>query len=119
MPTELSWDFSRFTGELLDRFLLKFIAFIENSSTAIFFNVVVLFEFILLRSFKIILTEGKKHQIRRMCAALGYQVQDLKRTRIMDLRLGKMKPGAYKEVTGLELLTFLKSIGAIPASKKK
>jgi len=65
------------------------------------------------RSFKIILTEGKKHQIRRMCAALGYQVQDLKRTRIMNLRLGKMKPGSYKEVTGLELLTFLKSIGAI------
>jgi len=65
------------------------------------------------RSFKIILTEGKKHQIRRMCAALGYQVQDLKRTRIMNLRLGKIKPGSYKEVTGLELLTFLKSIGAI------
>jgi len=71
------------------------------------------------RSFRIILTEGKKHQIRRMCAALGYQVQDLKRTRIMNLRLGKMKPGSYQEVSGLELLTFLKSIGAIPVSKKK
>ncbi len=71
------------------------------------------------RSFKIILTEGKKHQIRRMCAALGYQVQDLKRTRIMNLRLGKMKPGSYKEVTGLELLTFLQSIGAIKRKDKK
>ena len=34
------------------------------------------------RTFDITLTEGKKHQIRRMCAALGYQVRDLKRTRI-------------------------------------
>jgi 23S rRNA pseudouridine2604 synthase len=33
------------------------------------------------RSFTIVLTEGKKHQIRRMCAALGYQVRDLKRKR--------------------------------------
>jgi len=71
------------------------------------------------RSFRIILTEGKKHQIRRMCAALGYQVQDLKRTRIMNLRLGKMKPGSYQEVTGLELLTFLQSIGAIQKKTKK
>lgn len=65
------------------------------------------------RSFRLVLTEGKKHQIRRMCAALGYQVQDLKRTRIMNLRLGKLKPGAHKEVTGLELVTFLQSIGVM------
>lgn len=71
------------------------------------------------RAFRIILTEGKKHQIRRMCAALGYQVQDLKRTRIMNLRLGKLKPGAYKEVTGLELLEFLKSIGAVMKKERK
>ncbi len=65
------------------------------------------------RTFRIILTEGKKHQIRRMCAALGYQVQDLKRTRIQNLRLGKIKPGSYREVTGLELVEFLRSIGVM------
>ncbi|MAJ97645.1 23S rRNA pseudouridine synthase F [bacterium] len=37
--------------------------------------------------FSITLTEGKKHQIRRMCAALGYQVTDLKRVRMMHLPL--------------------------------
>ncbi|PCI30794.1 23S rRNA pseudouridine synthase F [Candidatus Kaiserbacteria bacterium] len=38
-------------------------------------------------SFSLILTEGKKHQIRRMCAALGYQVKNLKRVRMMHLKL--------------------------------
>jgi len=62
------------------------------------------------RRFRLVLTEGKKHQIRRMCAALGYQVADLKRTRVQNIRLGTIRPGAYKEVKGLELLDFLKSI---------
>jgi len=62
------------------------------------------------RRFRLILTEGKKHQIRRMTAALGYQVQSLKRERVQNIRLGKLKQGAYKEITGLELLDFLKSI---------
>ncbi len=38
-------------------------------------------------SFSLTLTEGKKHQIRRMCAALGYQVKNLKRVRMMHLKL--------------------------------
>lgn len=65
------------------------------------------------RTCHIILTEGKKHQIRRMCAALGYQVRDLKRVRISNLRLGNLKPGAVKEITGLELIEFMKSIGVM------
>lgn len=62
------------------------------------------------RTFRLILTEGKKHQIRRMCAALGYQVQDLKRECIQNIRLGNLKPGKYREITGKELLDFMKSI---------
>lgn len=61
--------------------------------------------------FKIILTEGKKHQIRRMCTALGYEVRDLKRVRIMGLRIGLLKPGQYKELRGKTLTEFLISIG--------
>jgi 23S rRNA pseudouridine2604 synthase len=57
--------------------------------------------------FTIILTEGKKHQIRRMCAALGYQVQSLKRVRIMNIELGKLKPNQYRKLAGDELSTFL------------
>jgi len=63
------------------------------------------------KRFKIILTEGKKHQIRRMCAALGYQVQSLKRVRIMNIELDKLKPNQYRKIQGPELETFLKELG--------
>lgn len=63
------------------------------------------------KRFTIILTEGKKHQIRRMCAALGYQIQSLKRVRIMNVELDKLKPNQYRKVHGAELQTLLKSLG--------
>lgn len=53
--------------------------------------------------FNIVLTEGKKHQIRRMCAALGYQVTTLKRVRIGEVPLGKLKPNQYRKLSDLEL----------------
>ncbi|KKU81737.1 MAG: Pseudouridine synthase [Parcubacteria group bacterium GW2011_GWA1_47_8] len=61
--------------------------------------------------FRIVLTEGKKHQIRRMCAAEGYQVQELTRVRIMNIALGNLKEGAYRDIIGTELLTLKKDIG--------
>lgn len=63
------------------------------------------------KRFTIILTEGKKHQIRRMCAALGYQIQSLKRVRIMNIKLDKLKPNQYRKITGSELEEFLKELG--------
>lgn len=63
------------------------------------------------RVLRVVLTEGKKHQLRRMCAALGYQIIDLKRTRIGNLRLGNLRSGKYKILDGLALLKFKKSIG--------
>lgn len=45
------------------------------------------------------ITEGKKHQIRRMCAALGYQVIRLKRTAILDMKLRPLKEGGFRELT--------------------
>lgn len=55
---------------------------------------------------RITLTEGKKHQIRRMCAALGYQVVELKRTRILGfvispLTVGKLRRLSPREVKSL------------------
>ena len=61
--------------------------------------------------FYITITEGKKHQIRRMCAAEGYQVLDLARVRIMNIKLGDAKEGAYRDIAGEELLNFLKNLG--------
>lgn len=63
------------------------------------------------KRFMITLTEGKKHQIRRMCAALGYQIQDLKRVRIMNVELGTLKPNQYRKINGPELQTLLKDLG--------
>lgn len=47
--------------------------------------------------FKIILTEGKNRQIRRMCKALGYLVTQLIRVRIDDISLNDLKPGEFRE----------------------
>lgn len=54
-------------------------------------------------TFTIILTQGLNRQIRRMCEALGYQVRDLVRTRIMNITLGTLKTGEYRKVTDEEL----------------
>jgi 23S rRNA pseudouridine2604 synthase len=63
------------------------------------------------KRFNIILTEGKKHQIRRMCAALGYQVKSLKRVRVMNITIGALKPNQYRKIAGEELKQFLKLLG--------
>ncbi len=55
------------------------------------------------RSFTIILTQGYNRQIRRMCKALGYRVEKLKRVRIMNIELGKLPLGKYRDVTQEEL----------------
>src|SRR3989344_4033747 len=59
-------------------------------------------------TFHIILTEGKKHQIRRMCEALHHKVTDLQRIRIMNLELGDIKKGEYQELDGKQLKEFIK-----------
>ena len=54
-------------------------------------------------TFSIILTQGLNRQIRRMCEALGYEVKELRRVRIMNIELGNLKPGEYRKVTDQEL----------------
>lgn len=54
------------------------------------------------RKFRIILTQGLNRQIRRMCDNLGYRVVDLKRIRIMNIVLGDLKEGSYRNVTDKE-----------------
>ncbi len=50
-------------------------------------------------TFRIILTQGLNRQVRRMCAACGYQVKGLKRIRVMHVVLGDLKPGEYVELS--------------------
>ena len=71
------------------------------------------------KGFTITLTEGKKHQIRRMCAALGYQVKSIKRTHIMHLELKRLCPGQYYELKKPEVYALYSALGlAVPTPKK-
>jgi pseudouridine synthase len=52
---------------------------------------------------QIVLYEGKKRQIRRMCEALELPLIDLKRVKFGTLHLGKLQPGNYRSLTKHEL----------------
>ncbi len=54
--------------------------------------------------FKITLTEGMNRQIRKMCAAFGYVVYKLERVRIMNLELGDLEYGEWRDLTADEIL---------------
>jgi 23S rRNA pseudouridine2604 synthase len=60
--------------------------------------------------FKIILTQGLNRQIRRMCEYLGFVVTKLKRTRIMNVNLEKLKTGQWRELTKNEMQQINKMI---------
>lgn len=53
--------------------------------------------------FRIILTQGLNRQIRRMCEYLGYKVTKLVRVRVMNIKLGDLRPGQYRDVTEEEI----------------
>ena len=60
--------------------------------------------------FKIILVQGLNRQIRRMCEYLNYEVIKLKRTRIMNVELGNLQLGDWRELTENELSEIQKMI---------
>ena len=51
----------------------------------------------------ITITEGKNREIRRMCEAVGLEVARLKRLSIGPVKLGMLKPGTYRELSGDEV----------------
>ena len=71
-------------------------------------------------TFSIILTQGLNRQIRRMCEALGYEVKDLLRVRVMNITLDGLKDGQYRKLTDQELNELydqLKDSSALPGGK--
>ena len=67
------------------------------------------------RRFRIVLTQGLNRQIRRMCSALGYHVQRLRRVRISNILLGDLRPGAWRPLTAAELAGLLPDRFAAPS----
>jgi len=65
--------------------------------------------------FRITLTQGLNRQIRRMCEYLDYEVLKLKRSRIMSVELGSLRPGQWRDLTVSEMAEIN---GAVATSTK-
>ena len=59
----------------------------------------------------IVLTEGKKHQVRRMLSAIHLTVIALKRVRIMNVFIGSLNPGQSRPISGAAREAFLADLG--------
>ena len=62
------------------------------------------------RSFNLVLVQGLNRQIRRMCEALGYTVQKLRRVRINNLKIGNLAPGQWRELSENEVRGLMASL---------
>jgi len=69
-------------------------------------------------TFKIILTQGLNRQIRRMCEYLGYDVRKLKRTRIMNVQLSKLKVGEWRPLTKKEMKLIFEAVAQSSKTKE-
>ncbi|CAG7645098.1 Dual-specificity RNA pseudouridine synthase RluF [Paenibacillus solanacearum] len=69
------------------------------------------------RVFRIVLTQGLNRQIRRMCAAFGYEVRRLKRVRIMNVKLAGLPTGKWRDLTREEMAGLLALTGHDPDSR--
>ena len=66
------------------------------------------------RTIRMILTQGLNRQIRRMCKTQGYEVDSLKRTRVINIELGNLKAGEYRELTQNEINCLYEKCGLKP-----
>jgi 23S rRNA pseudouridine2604 synthase len=64
--------------------------------------------------FRIILTEGRNRQIRKMCQAFGYRVKRLQRIRIMNIKLDNLKIGQWRNLTDTELKELFEKLSYSP-----
>lgn len=62
------------------------------------------------KEFSIVLTQGMNRQIRRMCEYLGCRVMRLRRVRIMDITLGSLPEGKYREATKKEWSSLMRQM---------
>lgn len=60
---------------------------------------------------ELVLTEGRKHEVRRMCLAVGHSVEKLRRIALGPLELGKLPPGAARDLTDQEVHKLRQSVG--------
>jgi 23S rRNA pseudouridine2605 synthase len=66
---------------------------------------------------ELILREGRKHQVRRMCAAVGHPVVSLRRVGFGPLQLGRLAEGAHRRLTPAEVERLRASGGGDPPKR--
>ena len=66
------------------------------------------------KTLKMTLTQGLNRQIRRMCKTQGYRITGLKRTRVINIELGDLKPGEYRELSDTERAALYQHCGLTP-----
>ena len=71
------------------------------------------------RRFRIILRQGLNRQIRRMCETLGYNVVRLQRIRVMNIQLGKLREGTYRDLSKMERQELMDLIDASRLAPKE
>lgn len=64
--------------------------------------------------FKLTIKQGLNRQIRRMCTALGYEVRSLQRIRIMNIHLGDLPVGEWRDLTADERLELFRQLDYKP-----
>lgn len=67
------------------------------------------------KGFRIILTEGRNRQIRRMCEAFGYEVVRLQRIRVMNIELDGLPKGRWRDITEDELEELFEQLSYTPS----
>ena len=68
--------------------------------------------------FSMVLVQGLNRQIRRMCEVLGYEVRRLKRTRIMNIQLGGLAVGEWRELDAGEVAEIQRMIARSSGTKE-
>ena len=68
---------------------------------------------------RFVIKEGRNRQIRRMCTAVGLEVGRLRRTAVGGVKLGMLKPGAYRDLTKDELRSLRASVGKTQKKRTK
>ncbi|HLB04562.1 MAG TPA: pseudouridine synthase [Gaiellaceae bacterium] len=58
------------------------------------------------------LHEGRKHQVKRMCEAVGHPVRRLHRSRYAGLELGDLVPSEWRELAAAEVAALRREAGA-------
>ncbi|MBE6526145.1 MAG: pseudouridine synthase [Thermoplasmata archaeon] len=71
------------------------------------------------RRFRIILRQGLNRQIRRMCEVLGYNVVRLQRIRVMNIQLGKLREGSYRDLSKAERQELMELVEASRLAPKE